>query len=92
MTLGQESVEAFQECYKSSPYYIDLDGDEIDDRIRFDHESNGFIVEYYDPITDEYVFQGTVDQYMEENTEDANLGQLMYFRSVSSLDSVDSLE
>lgn len=92
LTLGQESVEAFQECYKSSPYYIDLDGDEIDDRIRFDHESNGFIVEYYDPITDEYVFQGTVDQYMEENTEDANLGQLMYFRSVSSLDSVDSLE
>ena len=80
LTLGLESVEAFQERYKSSPYYIDLDGDEIDDRIRFDHESDSFIVEYYDPITEEYVFQGTVDQYMEENPDNANLGQLGIFK------------
>lgn len=88
MTLGLESVEAFQERYKSSPYYIDLNGGKIDDWILYEHESS-FIIEYYDPITDEYVFQGIVDQYMEENPVDASLGQLMYFRSVSASDSLE---
>lgn len=67
-----------------SNYYIDLNGDGCDDRIRNDFESGSYVVEYYDPATDEYVLQGTVDQYLEENPDSAGREELLYFLNLPS--------
>lgn len=67
----------------SGDFYIDLNDDGYDDRIRYDYEKGSYTVEYYDPITDTYSFQGTVEQYLEENPDKAGLEQLQFFKSLS---------
>ena len=60
-------------------YDIDLNDDGHDDRIRYDDDRKCFIVEYYDPDTGEYVYQCTIDQYLEENPDKAGLEQILHF-------------
>lgn len=64
-------------------YYIDLNDDRFDDRIRYDDEKGSYTVEYYDPVTGTYTFQGTVDQYLEENPDSVGSEQLQFFKSQS---------
>ena len=72
-----------QQRILSLDYYIDLNDDGFDDRIRYDDEKSSYMVEYYDPVTGTYTFQGTVDQYLEENPDSVGSEQLQFFKSQS---------